>query len=186
MIKKEHSTLNTMLAANNISPEIAEIFLCYTLRFLQFQTICKTLRNEKMEYIRWLNLSRQMLHPTEFARKITTELCQCQLDENSYELIGKWLLAFYRKKGYRIIYPQKVRQDLLHQQKSQCAICGSMIDIKAELDHIIPWKYVGDELDNNLQLLCFQCNRSKKASPLYQLQMLLRTGKHWQAPPASA
>ena len=91
---------------------------------------------------------------------------------------------FFRKKDYRVIYPQKIRTDLLHQQHCHCAICNELITDHAELDHIIPWKYVGDELDNNLQLLCFTCNRSKKASPLYQLRMLLRTGKAWSQTPA--
>jgi len=127
-----------------------------------------------------------MLHPIEFARRITKELCQCQLDEHSYEMMGKWLLAFYRKKDHRIIYPEKIRQVLLQYQQCHCAICGCPIDIKSELDHIIPWKYVGDELEDNLQLLCFKCNRSKKASPLYQLRMLLRTGEHWKQTPISA
>lgn len=186
MMKNEYSTLNQMLTANNISPATAEYMICYTLRFLQFQSICEILRDDKAESIRWLSLSRQMQHPTEFARKITKELCQCQLDEHSYSLLGEWLLAFYRKKEHRIIYPEKIRRDLLHQQQGRCAICGCPIDIKSELDHIIPWKYVGDELEDNLQLLCFKCNRSKKASPLYQLRMLLRTGKHWNSSSISA
>ena len=186
MMKNEYSTLTQMLTANNISPATAEYMICYTLRFLQFQSICEILREDKAEYIRWLSLSRQMLHPTEFARRITKELCQCQLDENSYKLMGNWLLAFYRKKDHRIIYPEKIRQDLLSQQQCRCAICGCPIDIKSELDHIIPWKYVGDELHDNLQLLCFKCNRSKKASPLYQLRMLLRTGECWKNTSISA
>jgi len=186
MITDTYTTLNAMLTANNITPATAEYMICYTLRFLQFQSICEILRADKAEYIRWLNLSRQMLHPTEFARRITKELCQCQLDENSYELMGQWLLAFYRKKDYRIKYPQKVRTDLLHQQKCRCAICGCAITESADLDHIIPWIYVGDELRDNLQLLCYHCNRSKKASPLYQLRMLLRSGENWQQPPISA
>lgn len=180
MMKEDFTTLTAMLKANNISVDTAEIMICYTLRFLQFQHICDILREDKTAYIHWLSLSRQMQHPTEFARRIIKELCQCQMDEHSYELIGQWFLAFFRKKDYRIKYPQKVRTELLHQQQCRCAICGCTIDIKSELDHIMPWVYVGDELDDNLQLLCFNCNRSKKASPLYQLFMLLRTGEHWQ------
>ena len=186
MMKNEYSTLNKMLTVNNISPATAEYMICYTLRFLQFQHICEILREDKAAYIRWLSLSRQMQHPTAFAHRIIKELCQCQMDEHSYELIGQWLLAFFRKKDYRVKYPPKVRTKLLHQQQCRCAICGCAIDEKAELDHIMPWVYVGDELDDNLQLLCFNCNRSKKASPLYQLFMLLRTGEHWQHPLISA
>lgn len=186
MMKNEYSTLTQMLTANNISPATAEYMICYTLRFLQFQSICEILRDDKGEYIRWLSLSRQMQHPTEFARRIIKELCQCQMDEHSYKLIGEWLLAFFRKKDYRVKYPQKIRTELLHQQQCRCAICGRVITEKSELDHIMPWVYVGDELNDNLQLLCFKCNRSKKASPLYQLRMLLRTGENWQQAPISA
>ena len=186
MMKNSFATLTAMLIANNISPATAEYMLCDTLRFLQFQSICEILREDQTAYIRWLNLSRQMQHPTAFAHRITKELCQCQLDEHSYELIGQWLLAFFRKKDYRIKYPQEVRTELLHQQGCRCAICGCTITESADLDHIIPWIYVGDELHDNLQLLCYHCNRSKKASPLYQLRMLLRSGEHWQKTPISA
>ncbi len=181
-----YTTLNTMLMANNISPITAERIICDTLRFLQFQHICDILRADKTAYSRWLSLSRQLQQPTEFARRITTELCQCQLDEYSYELLGEWLLAFYRKKDSRVVYPQTFRTELLRQQNCRCAICGCPITEKAELDHIIPWMYVGGELSDNLQLLCTTCNRSKKASPLYQLRMLLQSGENWQKTPVSA
>lgn len=39
-----YTTLNTMLMANHIPPETAEQIICDTLRFLQFQSICDTLR----------------------------------------------------------------------------------------------------------------------------------------------
>lgn len=186
MMNDEYTTLDAMLKANNISPAIAEYLICYTLRFLQLQSICEILREDKAEYIRWLNLSRQMQQPTEFARRITKELCHCHLDEYGYVLMGQWLLAFYRKKDTRIIHPPKVREELLHQQHCRCAICDCTITADDELDHIIPWKYVGDELANNLQLLCFNCNRSKKASPLFQLRMLLRNGENWEQPTITA
>ena len=185
-MKDAYNTLNAMLTANHILSATAEAIICYTLRFLQFESICDTLLTDEAEYIRWLTLSRQMQQPAELARRMINELCDCQMDEHSYELIAEWLLAFYRKKDTRIRYPQKIRTDLLRQQHHRCAICGCAITEKAELDHVIPWKYVGDELNENLQLLCLECNRSKQASPLYQLRMLLRKGEHWQQIAGSA
>lgn len=29
------------------------------------------------------------------------------------------------------------------------------------VDHIVPWDYVGDELENNKRVLCAACNRKK-------------------------
>ena len=50
-----YTTLNTMLMANHIPPETAEQIICDTLRFLQFQSICDTLRADRNKYIRWLS-----------------------------------------------------------------------------------------------------------------------------------
>ncbi len=51
-MKDSYTTLNAMLMANHIPPATAEQMICDTLRFLQFQSICDTLRSDKGEYIR--------------------------------------------------------------------------------------------------------------------------------------
>lgn len=42
-----------------------------------------------------------------------------------------------------------------------CAQCGS--DDRCEVDHIVPWSVSHDDGEDNLQLLCFTCNRRKGA-----------------------
>ena len=48
------------------------------------------------------------------------------------------------------------------------------IDISSHADHIVPFKYVGDELDDNLQMLCGTCNEKKSDSIDYQIRYLLK------------
>ena len=71
-----------------------------------------------------------------------------------------------RKKGitdlqvHRSIYKQ-----ILVKQSSRCTICGISFseNIELTLDHIIPWRLVGDIPDGaNWQILCRDCNLGKR------------------------
>lgn len=108
----------------------------------------------------------QNLFLNELGEKIT--------DEEStklYELI----MAFLKKSPYRKNIPDSIRKSLLNMQNYKCAICGEKIDIHAHLDHTVPFKYVGDELENNYQMLCTTCNLKKNASIDFQIRFLLKT-----------
>lgn len=90
--------------------------------------------------------------------------------EEMYKLIG----AFLNKSQYRKPISNQTKRELLIKQDDRCAICGRTTDKSAHADHIIPFKYVGDELDNNLQMLCSDCNKHKSASFDYQIRFLLK------------
>jgi len=65
-------------------------------------------------------------------------------------------------------------QWLVQRQNSRCALCGfSFRDHGGEtLDHIIPWRLIGDNQDgSNWQILCAGCN-SGKSSHLTHLMLL--------------
>ena len=68
-----------------------------------------------------------------------------------------------------------MRYSLLDKQNNKCNICNHNINISnAELDHIVPWTLVGDELGiSNLQMLCKDCNRRKSKNSAYNLKMFL-------------
>ena len=83
---------------------------------------------------------------------------------------------FFRRDDVRVTYPDIVRKRLTQKQNGKCAICGQAITHKSDLDHIIPWMYVGDALADNLQILCRECNSKKRASLIYPLQVLLQRG----------
>ena len=84
------------------------------------------------------------------------------------------ITSFLKKSIYRKSIGDSLKNSLLQSQFHHCAICGCDIDIHAHADHIVPFKYVGDELDNNLQMLCTNCNLKKNASLDYQIRFLLK------------
>lgn len=62
-----------------------------------------------------------------------------------------------------------IRKQALRVLPLTCAACGSQLDRKAprhtptsaELDHIVPHSRGGQDVIENVQWLCFPCNRSK-------------------------
>ena len=84
------------------------------------------------------------------------------------------ITSFLNKSRYRKPIEESIRKSLLLSQNHHCAICGCDIDMHAHVDHIVPFKFVGDELDNNLQMLCTDCNLKKNASLDYQIRFLLK------------
>lgn len=78
------------------------------------------------------------------------------------------------KSTFRKRVDEITRKSLFLKQDCKCAICGKNIDVSSPIDHIIPFKYVGDELANNLQMLCKSCNDKKNASLDYQIRFLLK------------
>ncbi|OZE92715.1 hypothetical protein CH298_04240 [Rhodococcoides fascians] len=55
--------------------------------------------------------------------------------------------------------PADVRERVAARSGYVCVKCGS--DDRCEVDHIIPWTITQDDSEDNLQLLCFPCNRRK-------------------------
>lgn len=81
-----------------------------------------------------------------------------------------------RKKKFQISDIRSNRfmhQKIFERQNGRCHICGTLFNhLNYEtLDHIIPWRLIGDVQDgSNWQFLCAQCNTSKAINISY-LQM---------------
>lgn len=168
--------LEALLAVNGIDLEHGQQALYEALRMQCFATVCDVLREDRSAYLQALQSFRKRMNAAAFAEEMVTEHCSCRLDEESYAELGKLFASFFRKDDVRITYPEVMRKKLALQQNYRCAICGESITFKSDLDHIIPWVYVGDTLEDNLQLLCRRCNGKKRASLIYPLLVLLQKG----------
>lgn len=88
------------------------------------------------------------------------------------------LEAFLRKRPRNQAKANNARKNLWLVQNKKCAFCGKEISLsESHVDHIIPYDYVGDELENNFQVLCTSCNSSKSNKVGIALkQMILNHG----------
>lgn len=69
--------------------------------------------------------------------------------------------------GQRALMTSMLRQQIKERDHYTCQICGASIEkepnLLLEIDHIIPVSKGGLTAENNLQTLCWRCNRSKGA-----------------------
>lgn len=68
-------------------------------------------------------------------------------------------------KGQRNLMTDKLRKKILERDNYTCQNCGNSTynepNLLLEVDHIIPVSKGGKTIENNLQTLCWKCNRSK-------------------------
>jgi len=77
---------------------------------------------------------------------------------------------YFEKRGikiwdYRLLddpVPHSLRYNVLKRDGSRCALCGATEkDRMLDVDHIIPRSRSGKTVEENLQILCSKCNRTK-------------------------
>ncbi|MEI7855419.1 MAG: HNH endonuclease signature motif containing protein [Planctomycetota bacterium] len=90
----------------------------------------------------------------EILKRVVDQINETDPKTRSHEKLTVGVLRARNRRKYKIIRKR---------QNNRCKICGIILDtIQEELDHIIPWRIVGDIPDgSNWQLLCHPCNNSK-------------------------
>ncbi|MGW3470591.1 HNH endonuclease [Saccharopolyspora sp. NPDC000995] len=67
-----------------------------------------------------------------------------------------------RSPGRRPAIPREIKRRVFQRDGGRCVQCGT--DFEIQYDHIIPIALGGSSTEENLQLLCAQCNQSKGAN----------------------
>lgn len=139
-------------------------YLNFDDRKTTFKARIRSCKNKRQENVLIDSLLLQSVH--------------VDLSEEQLNYIRRLIKAHLRKDVFRNHFPDGFKMELLGKQANKCNYCGKEIDFdSSHLDHIIPFKLVGDELDDNYQMLCRTCNLSKKANPFYPFLQFLREFK---------
>lgn len=100
---------------------------------------------------------------------------QANINSEEEKLLINLLKAYLSKKNFRKSISDIERENILENQQNACEYCGISIDARTcHIDHIIPFKFVGDELNNNLQGLCDKCNLSKGGDLLHLYRLFIK------------
>ena len=80
-----------------------------------------------------------------------------------------------REEIKNFLYQKQEGQIIDGQKKCKCNGCGNYYLLKdLEIDHIIPRAKHGQDVIQNFQLLCGNCNRLKSQATMEQLKIKLR------------
>ena len=141
-----------------------------TKLLVKFNKLCQEMNESPDFRLHVSKLYRQSYNPNTTTKNIFQKYFQEHLSANDAQILTEMIKAHLRKSSVRKTINKEVRTKLLKQQNYRCAICNCQIDESvAHLDHIIPWSLVGDELENNYQMLCTNCNLEKGNNVRYEL-----------------
>lgn len=171
--------ISDLLAMNGIQESVFLEKLYRTLLLGVFEVVCKEIKKqdakttEKEKFRKF----KDKIIPT---RMIVKHYTGCQLRDEDYMEMAKLLTAFFRTGDPRKNFDDAYREQLVKRQDGRCAICHIPITARgSHLDHIVPWDYVGDNLEDNYQMLCGSCNQRKGSATYFEFSMLLlNRGRH--------
>ena len=162
-----------LLALNGIDVEVFNQKLHKTLLLGVFEVVCKEIKKQGSKATERTSF-RKFKNKTIPTKRIIKQYAGCELLDDEYEEMATLLGAFFNTGDPRKKYDAIYREQLTKKQNGKCAICKTNITAKsAHLDHIIPWDYVGDQLENNYQMLCETCNERKGTAAYFEFSMLL-------------
>lgn len=163
-----------LFSLNGISNEIADLIIYNAILRGVFEEICKEIKRTESYKFEKTTL-RNSIDPMHSTRIILKKYVGCELGDEEISTLYKWLSAFFKKRNQRTRVNPDIRNSLLRKQEWKCAICESSISLtSSHYDHIIPWDFVGDELENNYQMLCPSCNVRKGVSSYFEFSMALK------------
>ena len=165
--------LQEFLDLNNLTfDELAES-IHMDIREAILKELCDFMResNENEAFVK--KVYRQRSDSIVSTKLLVSQIAHCNLGEEDLVWMDKCIHAYFNKKDKRINLKQ-VGIGLWNSCKTHCEICGKPVTIDAlNVDHVIPWDYVGDELQDNYQILCEHCNKSKGANVSQALEKLI-------------
>lgn len=167
------SRIRTLINKNGISEERMDNYLYDFMVLTIFEQLCYKMKDPIIKQD-----IKTYFHRTDSyflaVKDVVIKYTGCEIGDQEAEILFKLLIAHFRKIDRRKSYPISLKKELLLAQHCRCNICSINLDVhNSELDHIIPWDFVGDELENNLQLLCTTCNERKGRKIDFHLRMLL-------------
>ena len=156
-----NADLEEFIELNQLDVDSLMDALHLEIREAILQVICKKMKKDPSYFNKVKNMYFEYDNETA-ASKILHNLCKCQLSHNDLIWLNDCLKAAMEKRDRRKPITEDIKKDLLKKQNGKCQICKCPIDMtNLHVDHIIPWDFVGDELHDNFQGLCTDCNLGK-------------------------
>ena len=97
-------------------------------------------------------------------RKFTVPMTEETIVDLIEALEGKLTISAFTKE-LRALMTNKLREHIKERDHFTCCSCGNSIyaepNLLLEIDHIIPVSKGGHTTEENLQTLCWKCNRAK-------------------------
>ena len=157
-----NSDLAELIRLNNMNEEALYEALHKDILESILSEVCEYMKANNSALISMKQIYFRGSNDIDTVKQIVKKICHLSLSEHDYKWLNSCIKAFMTKRPYRKQPSLSLRQELWEKQGQKCYICGKGLLVKeGHVDHIVPWDYVGDELEDNYQVLCSDCNLHK-------------------------
>ena len=114
-------------------------------------------------------------------KNFINQITSLNLNDEDYSYIITLLKASFNRLDQLISLSDAEKEKILINQNNKCAFCGKKISSlhdDCHIDHVIPFSYTGDELNDNYQVLCSSCNEKKGNKVSFLTQLIAKGNIH--------
>lgn len=168
------SALAEFIEINEINEDVLYEALHKDIKESVLSEICEYMKADEASYIAMKKIYYRSSNDLQAVERIVQTVCHLSLPEQDLNWLNNCIKAFMKKKSHRTRIPESLRRELWNKQDGKCGVCNKEIQINdGHVDHIVPWDYVGDELNDNYQMLCSDCNLHKSNHIALALRALI-------------
>lgn len=169
--------LDALLQRNNVSRDDLEKAVYDTLLLVLLKRVLLELSHQpvRLDFNRRLRAARGPGSRETIWTKFLVEATGAFLGEDELYRLRLLATAFLERDGERGKVDDATKKRLLERSGYRCEMCGQDLRGKSyDLDHVVPFTYVGDRLDANWQILCPECNKAKGSDLVYMMRMFFK------------
>lgn len=173
-------SLNIFLSKNNIKKSFFNKVIYECLFLNVFEKIFNYLEqgNNRIKFVKKFRCCNSKKSEILFLENLIKEIVGVNLTQKELDRIMDLMNAYLRKNNTRKSIENNEKKRILKQSNLRCSICNKKISLEDyHMDHIIPFRYVGDELSNNFQSLCDRCNWEKSYNLYYLFDRIIKSKK---------
>lgn len=157
-----NAELSDFIRLNHIDEEVLYDALHKDILESILSEVCEYMKSKDSSYISMKRIYYRSANDIDAVKQIVQNVCHLSLSEQDLRWLNNCIKAFMKKQPHRKQFSNSMRIELWKEQGQKCRICGKEISAEdGHIDHMVPWDYVGDELENNFQVLCADCNLHK-------------------------
>lgn len=119
---------------------------------------------KEMKSVQWGELYNEFKNKKLDPNKLEAEIKELMQDEDVTKKSGIYPYVLTKQEKHLNIraFTDKMKREAYERQKGICVRCGKRFQLEEmEADHIKPWHEGGKTIEQNCQMLCKDCNRTK-------------------------
>ena len=162
-IKNEGETVEEYMAAHQHNRTATALWNHFRAVVTRVESVFPEYRKE-MKGVDWGGLYGRLEDEDLDPEKLEAEVRRLMVDDDVTKKAGVYPYLLTREEKHLSIraFSEAMKRKAFEAQHGLCRSCGKLCDLTdMEADHITPWSKGGKTTDENCQMLCQQCNRSK-------------------------